>query len=80
MFIIHIDMKPRERNTTSAKPKKKNKNGGMINLVAEHSYFDKKTQQVDGWCSSQPINWMGAPKIYKCHIAYTFCEVSSLGF
>jgi hypothetical protein len=23
---------------------------------------------------------MGAPKIYACHIAYTFCEVSSLGF
>jgi hypothetical protein len=52
----------------------------MINLVAEHPYLDKITQQKDGWCSNQPINWMGAPKIYTCHIAYTLCEVSSLGF
>jgi hypothetical protein len=60
-------MKPCERNTTSAKPKKKKKNEGMINLVVEHSHFDKKTQQVDRWCSNQPINWMGAPKIYTSY-------------
>jgi hypothetical protein len=60
-------MKPHERNNTNAKPKNKIKQG-MINLVVEHSYFDKKTQ---------PINWMGAPKIYTCHTAYTFYEVSN---
>jgi hypothetical protein len=45
-ITIHIDMKPCERNNANAKPKKKW-------LVAEHSYFDEKSNK---WMIGVQIN------------------------
>ncbi len=42
-----------------------------MNLVIEHSYFDKKTQQVDGRCSNQPINYMGAHNLHMAYYIHT---------
>jgi hypothetical protein len=37
----------------------------MIKSVTQHSYFEKKPNKKKmGKISKQPINWMGAPKIY----------------
>ncbi len=58
------------KEITQVPSQKIKQNRGMINLVAEHSYLDKKIQ---------PINSMGAPKIYTCHTTYTFFEVSNPG-
>jgi hypothetical protein len=40
-YTIHIDMKSPKTNNTRAKPKIK-WYGGMIKLITQHSYFDKK--------------------------------------
>jgi len=49
----------------------------MVNLVADIHILILKTQQVDGRCSNQPINYIGAPTIYTCHTTYTLYEVLS---
>jgi hypothetical protein len=74
------DMKPCEWNNASAKPKNKIKQNHDEFGCRTFIFWFLKTQQVDGWCSNQPINYMGAPTIYTCHTTYTFCEVSSPDF
>jgi len=64
-------MKPHETNNASAKPKKLKWYDYMNKLITQHSYFDKKTQQVGGSCSNYPIYWMGAPKIYTSYYIHT---------